>query len=163
MDNLMKFQRLMQAMAEKETDVCGDAMDRLERLGSMTSFVILQSGAAAELTVDSDDEASPELLGSSLMREIEHYQNLIARADSQLIESAGLAESVRRLTVPLVEQVRAAYECYLTAYQMLCEALQYGDAGCCSAALEVGREARGLMRSAYGSIGDMQDELPMVA
>jgi hypothetical protein len=161
MDNLMKFQRLMNAMAQKETDVCGDAMERLERLSSLTASAIQQFGTSMGFSEESGGSA--ELLYSSLVKEIGHYENLIARADAQLAESESLAESVKRVTVPLLEQVRAGYECYLTAYQMLCEGLQYNDAGCCEPAIELGREARALILGIHRSVEEMQEELPMVA
>ncbi len=144
-------------MAEKESDICSEGRERLRRQSSRV-FQALQTQAGIAADLNNDLLAS---LAASLMREIEHYDCLVAGAAGQLSEN--LADSVTRITAPIAEKVMTGYQCYLTAYQMLYDCLYYGDMQNSDTIRKLGNEAEMFISGAMRSIHDVQDEYPMVA
>jgi hypothetical protein len=154
MDSLNRFQKMMQNMAHRESDACGDGRKRLERAITSVSYALATEGA---------DEGYVETLCSSLINEIEHYDNLLARAGQQLHDSERLSPSVREITVPLVEQVKNGFLYYREAYQALYEGLYYGIMESCGQAHELGSSAEETLIDTWRRVNDEQYELPMVA
>lgn len=157
MDSLMKFERLMSRMAETESDVCSEGRERLQRLISRV-FQILQTQAGMAADPENDFFTS---LAASILKEIEHYDSLVVRAEGQL--STELADSVRNISAPILEKVMTGYQCYLNAYQLLYESLFYGDMQNSDTIQELGNEAEMLLSGAMRSVNDARDEYPMVA
>jgi len=157
MDSLMKFERLMNGMAETESDACSDGQNRLRRLSSRV-FQLLETQAGIISDPENDIFNS---LASSLLGEIGHYESLIARAAEQM--NSDLADSVRNISAPILEKVMTGYQCYLSAYQLLYECLYYGDMQNRESICELGDEAELHIVAALRSIGDVRDEYPMVA
>jgi hypothetical protein len=157
MDSLMKFEKLMNGMAETESDICSDGQNRLRRLSSRV-FQVLETQAGIISDPENDFFNS---LASSVLREIEHYESLVARAAEQM--NSDLADSVRSISAPILEKVMTGYQCYLSAYQHLYECLYYGDMQNSEAICELGNEAERHIVGALRNIGDVRDEYPMVA
>ncbi len=157
MDSLMRFERLMKGMAEKESNVCSEGRERLQRLSSRV-FQVLQTQAG--IVADPENEFFTSL-AASLLKEIEHYDSLVIKAAGQMNDE--MTDSVRNISSPILEKVMSGYQCYLTAYQMLYECLYYGDMQNSGTIGELGTEAEMLISGAMRSIQDTQDEYPMVA
>jgi len=157
MDSLMKFEKLMNGMAETESDACSDGQNRLRGLSSRV-FQILETQAGIISDPENDIFNS---FASTLLREIEHYESLVARAAEQM--NSDLADSVRNISAPILKKVMTGYQCYLSAYQLLYGCLYYGDTQNSEAICELGGEAEFHIVGALRSIDDVRDEYPMVA
>ncbi|MDQ7825431.1 MAG: hypothetical protein RDV48_21700 [Candidatus Eremiobacteraeota bacterium] len=161
---LRTFEKLMQDMASRESIPAQEPLERLRSLSSRIISLFTCADAEGSPGAKGGDGFSllPEEICCAVGHEALHYRSLVEEAATRACDCGGIPESVKRIHLALIEDVRSGYEHYLAAYSELEEALCTGDISHCSLAEAWGEQGADLIRTASEVIEEIRSQVPVI-